>query len=80
MSRYFTAGVAIPDRELFKWYEGGFDEILAPYEGEVVAVDNRPMQLEGSSACTRVVVIRFPCEARACVTRPGLCARGSWSG
>lgn len=65
MSCYFVARLAIHDRELYRRYEAGFDEIFARYDGQVVAVDDEPIALEGSPACTRVVMIRFPTEAEA---------------
>jgi uncharacterized protein (DUF1330 family) len=65
MSCYFVAQIKINDREEYKKYEDGFDEIFAGYKGMVVLVDEDPVVLEGSWPYTRTVLIRFPDEEEA---------------
>ena len=47
MCCYLIARIVIRNRELYKQYEAGFDEVFARYKGEVV-VDDHPAPLEGS--------------------------------
>lgn len=65
MSCYFIAQIRIRDKEKYRNYEEGFDEIFANYRGEVVAVDDSPSLLEGKWGYTRAVLIRFPNEVEA---------------
>ena len=60
MSCYFVARIAIHDRAGYGIYEDGFDDVFAPYHGEVLAVDDAPELLEGEWNATRMVLIRFP--------------------
>jgi uncharacterized protein (DUF1330 family) len=60
MSCYFIAQITIYDREEYKKYLDGFDEIFEKYKGIVAAVDEEPTILEGEWPCTRTVLIRFP--------------------
>ncbi len=62
MAVYFMANTKIRDREEYKKYEDGFDDIFAAYKGKVIAVDDGPVVLEGEWPYTRAVVIRFPGE------------------
>ena len=65
MNCYFIANITIRDKEEYKRYEDGFDEVFARYSGKVVVVDDSPAILEGRWPYTRVVVIRFPDEQEA---------------
>jgi uncharacterized protein (DUF1330 family) len=65
VSCYFIAQIRIHDREEYRLYEEGFDEIFAKYNGEVIAVDDHPPVLEGAWPYTRAVMIRFPNESEA---------------
>lgn len=65
MSCYFIAQITIHDRDLYRKYEDGFDEIFAKYKGIVVCVDEDPVILEGAWSCNRTVLIRFPSEEEA---------------
>lgn len=60
MSSYFVAQITINDPDEYQKYLDGYDEIFERYEGEVVAVDDRPEILEGNCSHTRIVLIRFP--------------------
>ncbi len=65
MSCYFIAQINIADRDEYKKYEDGFDEIFAKYKGIVVAVEEDPVVLEGEWPYTRTVLLRFPNEEEA---------------
>jgi len=55
----------INDREEYRVYEEGFDEIFEKYKGIVVAIDENPVVLEGEWPYIRTVLIRFPNEEEA---------------
>jgi len=63
MSVYFIAQLRIHDPAAYGRYLDGFDAAWAPYEGEVVLVDEAPSVLEGEWPYSRVVLLRFPDEA-----------------
>ncbi len=63
MSVWFSATIRIHDPRGYDAYLAGTDEALAGSGGEVVAVDDRVLPLEGSPAPGRRVLIRFPDEA-----------------
>lgn len=65
MSCYFVARITINDPEEYQRYLAGFDEVFAPYSGNVVAVDEAPRLLEGEWRHSRLVLIRFADEAEA---------------
>ncbi len=65
MSCYIIAQIKIYDREEYRVYEEGFDEIFEKYKGIVVAIDENPVILEGEWPYTRTVLIRFPNEEEA---------------
>ncbi len=65
MACYFIAQIAIHDTAEYRRYEDGFDDVFAEHSGQVVAVDDGPVILEGSWPYTRAVVIRFPNEDEA---------------
>jgi uncharacterized protein (DUF1330 family) len=65
MSAYVVALVTITDREKYTAYEQRFMSVLAPYDGEVLSVEDAPRVLEGSWPAGRTVLLRFPDEAAA---------------
>ncbi len=65
MSCYFVAKISVRDRERYGQYLAGAGEVLQVYGGEVLAVDEDVTVLEGTWACTRTVLIRFPDEESA---------------
>ncbi len=65
MSTYFVARITIHDREGYDRYLEGFDGVFARFRGEVLAVDDSPLLLEGEWSCTRTVVMRFPDQEEA---------------
>ena len=60
MSTYFTALIDIHDPDLYERYLDGFDRVFEKYDGEVIAVEDRPRVLEGEWPAGRTVLIRFP--------------------
>ena len=65
MSVYLIANLTIDDRERYAQYEQGFMEIFSQYPGELLAVDEEQLVLEGEYASTRTVLLRFPSRADA---------------
>jgi len=63
MSAFFIARLDIRDPVRYEDYLAGFDAIFAGTGGEVLAVDDETVTLEGEPAPGRSVVIRFPDEA-----------------
>jgi len=60
MSCYFVAQIKIHNPEGYQKYLDGYDEVFARYLGQVVAVGDSPIVLEGTWPYTRFVIIRFP--------------------
>ena len=65
MCVYVVAQIRIHDRTAYARYESGFMEIFAQYGGEMLAVDETPVPLEGEWDHTRTVIIRFDSNADA---------------
>ncbi|UCC80370.1 MAG: DUF1330 domain-containing protein [Candidatus Zixiibacteriota bacterium] len=63
MYGYFVAQIKIHDWQEYKLYLEGYDDIFGKYNGEVIAVDDNPVVLEGAWPYTRTVIIRFPSQA-----------------
>ena len=59
----FLATIRIHDCGRYQRYLDAYDEAFAGTGGEVLAVDDAPVRLEGAPLAGRVVVIRFPNEA-----------------
>lgn len=59
---YFCATIRIADEQRYQRYLDAYDEAFAGTGGEVLAVDDAPVTLEGSPLEGRVVLIRFPSE------------------
>ena len=60
---YFSATIRIADSAEYQRYLDAYDEAFAGTGGEVLAVDDAPVTLEGAPLRGRVVLIRFPDEA-----------------
>lgn len=60
MSVYLIANIDIEDRDRYAQYEAGFMEIFQRYDGQLLAVDEQQVVLEGDAAPTRTVLIEFP--------------------
>jgi len=59
MSYYFVAQIKIKDEVEYQKYLDGACNIFKQYNGEYLAVDNKPIILEGNWNYTRTVLIRF---------------------
>ncbi len=62
-SVFFSATIRIHDRGEYQRYLDAYDEAFAGTGGEVLAVGDAPLTLEGAPLAGRVVLIRFPDEA-----------------
>ena len=60
MKSYFLAQITIRDRRRYAGYLSRFDEVFDRYRGKVLAVDDHPVELEGSWRHGRLVLIEFP--------------------
>ena len=65
MSYYFLARISVHDPQLYRRYETRTDDVLRRYGGQVLAVDEDVVLLEGEWSGTRTVLIRFPDEDAA---------------
>lgn len=65
MPVYIVAELTIHDRAEYERYVAGFLPVFQPYRGEVLAVDEAPVVLEGAWPHTRTVLLRFPEAAEA---------------
>jgi uncharacterized protein (DUF1330 family) len=65
MSVYVVALVTIKDRARYSAYEQRFREVLTPFQGEILAVEDAARILEGHWPAPRTVILRFPSEALA---------------
>jgi uncharacterized protein (DUF1330 family) len=63
MSCYFIAHIVIHDDAEYQKYLDGVDAVFSQYNGRYLAVDDRPVALEGKCGPGRVVIIEFPAEA-----------------
>lgn len=59
MSVYAIGTIEITDREAYAKYEAGFFAALAPFGGEIIAVDDAPVTIEGEEMKGRTVILRF---------------------
>jgi uncharacterized protein (DUF1330 family) len=62
MSCYFIAQIKIKDEKEYGKYLEASSEVFCKYGGEYLAVDDKPVVLEGGWDYTRTVIIRFPDE------------------
>ena len=65
MRVYLMAQLTIHDRETYARYGSAFMDIFSPYGGKLLSVEEAPEVLEGEWACTRTVLLEFPCEETA---------------
>jgi uncharacterized protein (DUF1330 family) len=65
VSCYFVAQISIHDPMAYELYLDAFDEVFEGFKGEVLAVDDAPLRLEGEWPGTRTVLMRFPSQAEA---------------
>jgi uncharacterized protein (DUF1330 family) len=59
---FFLATIRIHDPAEYQLYLDAYDEAFAGTGGEVLAVDDAPLPLEGAPLARRIVLIRFPNE------------------
>jgi len=60
MAHYFVAQIKINDQAGYDKYLDKFDDIFSKYQGEILAVDETPVILEGSWSYTKSVIVKFP--------------------
>jgi len=65
MACYLIAQINVRDRQGYKKYLDGFNEVFKKYKGIIMAADNDPAVLEGEWPFQRTVLIRFPDAAEA---------------
>jgi len=65
MTAYVLAQMSIHDRPVYDAYASRFFPTLAPYDGRLLAADERPEVIEGSWPLEKVVLIAFPDAERA---------------
>lgn len=59
MSHYFIANIKINNEDEYKKYLNEADEVFSKYNGKYLAVDNKPIILEGNWKYSRTVLIKF---------------------
>ncbi len=59
MAYYFVAQIRINDQAEYEQYLDQIDEVFSLYNGEYLAVDEKPVVLEGHWNYTKSVLIRF---------------------
>lgn len=62
MSSYFIALIDIHDPAGYEQYLTGYDDVFKKFKGEVIAVEDDPIVLEGTWPAGRTVIIKFPNE------------------
>ena len=60
MTVYAIAQLLIHDRESYDRYQNAFMPIFAKYGGRLLAADEKPRVVEGTSDRTKVVLMEFP--------------------
>jgi uncharacterized protein (DUF1330 family) len=60
MACYLIAQINVRDKEGYKKYLDGFDEVFRNYKGIIMAADKDPAVLEGEWQYPRTVLMRFP--------------------
>ena len=60
MPVYLVAQLNIHDRETYAKYGSAFMDILSPYGGKLLSVEEGPEVLEGDWGYTRTVLLEFP--------------------
>jgi uncharacterized protein (DUF1330 family) len=59
MACYLIAQINVHDREEYRKYLEGFDEVFKDYDGAILAADKEPVVLEGEWPYQRTVLISF---------------------
>jgi uncharacterized protein (DUF1330 family) len=59
MSSYVVAQITINDREKYTQYEAGFMDVFSQFGGQILAVDEAPVSVEGQWSHTRTVLLQF---------------------
>jgi len=59
MTCYLIAQINVRDREGYKKYLEGFDEVFKDYDGAILAADKEPEVLEGQWPYQRTVLMSF---------------------
>ena len=59
MTVYAIATLNINDRDTYADYENGFMAALQHYDGQILAVEESPVVLEGQWTFTRTVILKF---------------------
>lgn len=62
MIHYFVAQIKINNHEEYQKYLNKFDDIFSRYKGEILAVDETPVILEGCWLYTKSVIVKFNCK------------------
>lgn len=65
MACYLIAQINVHDRQGYKQYLDGFDEVFKNYKGIIMAADESPTVLEGGWQYPRTVLMRFQDVAEA---------------
>ena len=60
MSAYLVAQIQVENPEVYQQYADGFRPTIQPYDGEVLAADNKGEVLEGKWVFPRTVILKFP--------------------
>ena len=59
MTCYLIAQINVHDREEYRKYLEGFDEVFKDYDGAILAADKEPVVLEGQWPYQRTVLMSF---------------------
>lgn len=59
MTCYLIAQINVHDREGYRKYLEGFDEVFKDYDGAILAADKEPVVLEGEWPYQRTVLMSF---------------------
>lgn len=59
MTCYLIAQINVHDREGYRKYLEGFDEVFKDYDGAILAADKEPVVLEGQWPYRRTVLMSF---------------------
>lgn len=62
MTVYVIAQLTFKNRELYDRYQARFAEVFACFNGQLLAADEQPKQLEGTWQASKLVLIAFPDE------------------
>jgi uncharacterized protein (DUF1330 family) len=65
MSVYLIAHVKINNPDQYAGYEEGFLDIFIKFQGEIIAVDDAPVSIEGGEKHERIVLVKFPDQEQA---------------